>query len=162
MWPYLEIGSLQMIKLKRGHLSGPPSSMTDTLKRKDLDMEMCPQRAHHVNLKAEIQVVCRATECQGCQQTTRTQVRGLGQFLPPSPQKGPTLPTRWSWPSASRTMEHFWCVSPQQVALRCGSLGRPIQWVSGVVFTAHRKSPSSHFSSRILVLNRIVPGTPVC
>ena len=79
-------------------------------------------------MKAEIRVT-KPRNTQGCQQTTRSEGRGMGQILPPNPQTESIVSTPWSWSSSLWNCEtiYFYCVTMQSMGLRSGSLSWLIQ-----------------------------------
>lgn len=58
-------------------------------------------------------MLIQAQECTDCQQTTRSQVRGLAEILPPSSKKEPTQLAPSSWTSGFQNCEkmNFSCFS---------------------------------------------------
>ena len=101
MWHYLEIGSLQMIKLRWGYWGGPNSNMTVSLYK----VELWTQRQRHrENAMWRLDLCCqKPRNANNCQLTNRSQEGVMEQIHLHSLQKDPSLPTTSS--QASRLPE---------------------------------------------------------
>ena len=126
MWPYLEIGSLQMSLVKMRSYWSPVGPNPIWLASLWKGETRTPTPTHRGRTPREHQgrggVMCQGTP-NIASKTVGIHGGSLEQILPPSSWKEPTLPTPWSWTSSLWSWEiiNFSCFVPQLVVLCYGS-----------------------------------------